>query len=366
MEFKNIISGPAPIHRILHYIQLAGDNKLYHKNGNRDTKLKDNIAYAWTSEFMVGLSLLEKQKTNLKIEKLILTNEGETLYEIIKNESFEEEINNDEIVRKLTNEGYNIFKNIFCNSIVFYELINYVISNNINNCWIEKTDFQNQFYLYEFNKFDGTKRKSKDFRSTSTTTGGNRVPALLNLCEFFDYMSLSKKEILFKFNENEQGFNSSLDDTIVVPNNYNDLIVKFGESGTIIQKVEVRNPLVQQKFRNKLLTQQNCCCLCAINKPQLLIASHIKPSSVSNVLEKLDVSNGFLMCPNHDKLFDSFLISFNSSNYRIMISDEITVEERKIFGLTEDFTLPNELHSTERSSFLEFHNQKFNKINQNV
>lgn len=35
----------------------------------------------------------------------------------------------------------------------------------------------------------------------------------------------------------------------------------------------------------------------------LLTASHIKPWVESEPKEKLDVNNGFLMCPNHDRLF---------------------------------------------------------------
>ena len=55
LEFKNLLSGPAPIGRILNYIYLAGTKGLYHKNGYRKIDLKDNIGvcldyriYDWT------------------------------------------------------------------------------------------------------------------------------------------------------------------------------------------------------------------------------------------------------------------------------------------------------------------------------
>ena len=53
---------------------------------------------------------------------------------------------------------------------------------------------------------------------------------------------------------------------------------------------------------------------------ELLVASHIKPWSISDANEKLDIHNGLLMCPNHDKLFDRGYISFDDTG-RILISE---------------------------------------------
>ncbi len=77
--------------------------------------------------------------------------------------------------------------------------------------------------------------------------------------------------------------------------------------------------------------------------PALLIASHIKPWAESEPKEKLDVDNGFLMCPNHDKLFDKGYITFDD-NGKIIISDKLiendkellNVDSRKHIELTED------------------------------
>ena len=46
------------------------------------------------------------------------------------------------------------------------------------------------------------------------------------------------------------------------------------------------------------------CCLCGVDDDALLVASHIKPWAKSDEHEKLDLDNGLLLCPNHDKLFD--------------------------------------------------------------
>lgn len=52
-----------------------------------------------------------------------------------------------------------------------------------------------------------------------------------------------------------------------------------------------------------MLKRYNRCCLCRMENRALLTASHIKPWVESEPKEKLDVNNGFLMCPNHDRLF---------------------------------------------------------------
>ena len=43
--------------------------------------------------------------------------------------------------------------------------------------------------------------------------------------------------------------------------------------------------------------------------------------------EKLDVENGFLMCPDHDKLFDQGWITFDE-NGNIVVADELFQEDR--------------------------------------
>ena len=79
----------------------------------------------------------------------------------------------------------------------------------------------------------------------------------------------------------------------------------------------------QSVFRDRLLKKYHKCCLCEVENQALLKASHIKPWVVSDADEKLDVENGFLLCPNHDALFDGGFISFND-NGNIMISDRLT------------------------------------------
>ena len=92
-----------------------------------------------------------------------------------------------------------------------------------------------------------------------------------------------------------------------------------GEKKIILVKARVN----QSVFRDRLLKKYHKCCLCEVENQALLKASHIKPWVVSDADEKLDVENGFLLCPNHDALFDGGFISFDD-NGNIMISDRLT------------------------------------------
>ena len=89
----------------------------------------------------------------------------------------------------------------------------------------------------------------------------------------------------------------------------------------------VKQRVNQGRFRDSLLRKYGKCCLCGAKNPVLLWASHIKPWSDSEPIEKLDENNGLLLCPNHDRLFDKGLISFEDSG-KILISSELSDEDR--------------------------------------
>ncbi|MBO7381377.1 MAG: HNH endonuclease, partial [Neisseriaceae bacterium] len=52
----------------------------------------------------------------------------------------------------------------------------------------------------------------------------------------------------------------------------------------------------------------------------------LKPWRKSNDKEKLDINNGLLLCPTHDKLIDKGLITF-SENGEIIISELLTDDD---------------------------------------
>ena len=92
-----------------------------------------------------------------------------------------------------------------------------------------------------------------------------------------------------------------------------------------LELVKVR--VNQSIFKKRLLNKYHTCCLCKVENPKLLIASHIKPWGKSSSREKLDVENGFLLCPHHDALFDKGFISF-SNDGNIIISERLSETDR--------------------------------------
>ncbi len=90
----------------------------------------------------------------------------------------------------------------------------------------------------------------------------------------------------------------------------------------------------QTVYRKYLLQRYDRCCLCGIDTPELLVASHIQPWCNSNSQEKVDIDNGFLFCPNHDWLFDRGWISFDEDG-KILISDKLSQNNRQFMNIHE-------------------------------
>ena len=137
IQFKQLISGPAPVGRVLNYVKLIGNNKLKHKNGNRDLSLTNDIGSAWCTEFMVGLGLanyVEVPETN--IYPLYLTLEGSDLFNMIKNSPiFDESSNPNKAKEQLINYSrlaYNLLKEIFLKSPIYKNLYAYIKNTNIS------------------------------------------------------------------------------------------------------------------------------------------------------------------------------------------------------------------------------------------
>lgn len=127
-----------------------------------------------------------------------------------------------------------------------------------------------------------------------------------------------------------------------------------GETKKAIINVRVN----QGKFRELLLNRYNQCCLCNVRNHELLIASHIKPWIESEPKEKVDVNNGFLMCPNHDKLFDKGYITFDDDG-KIIISDRLTKNDRAFLNVDSR----RQIELTEgNKKYLKFHRENvFNR-----
>lgn len=79
----------------------------------------------------------------------------------------------------------------------------------------------------------------------------------------------------------------------------------------------------QGVFRSRLENIESCCRITGVSNKRHLIASHIKPWSISSNKERLDGNNGLLLAPHIDHLFDKGYISFND-NGDVIISEKIS------------------------------------------
>lgn len=114
----------------------------------------------------------------------------------------------------------------------------------------------------------------------------------------------------------------------------------------------------QGSFRKKLLNLYPSCPLTGLDIESLLIASHIKPWSKCNNEERLDPSNGLMLAPHIDALFDSGLITFDSDG-TIKISPKIDPENQERLGISPDMQLKIE---PESEKYFEYHrNHVFQK-----
>lgn len=137
----------------------------------------------------------------------------------------------------------------------------------------------------------------------------------------------------------------------------------YGELGEAVSLRKARASEIQQMYRNRLIESYGQkCLLCNIRHKELLVASHIKAFvACDSIREKIDNNNGFLLCANHDKLFDRFLITFDSRSGKIKISPVLTDEEIADCLLDSNFRLPPDMMTMERRRYLIWHNNEFEK-----
>ncbi len=82
----------------------------------------------------------------------------------------------------------------------------------------------------------------------------------------------------------------------------------------------------QYYFRRAVLNiYNNRCCVTGIDMNELLVASHIKPWSVSNEkTERTNPCNGLCLNSLHDQAFDKGLITI-SKDYKVIISNKLKI-----------------------------------------
>ncbi|MBO4515943.1 HNH endonuclease [bacterium] len=377
--FKNLLSGPAPVGRILNYVLEAGGEGIYHINGYRELSFTDRVGSAWTTEFMIGLGIFYLGPTVGSRTLLCLTEKGEELLTAIKEsrlKDFNEGIDESSIdsVRDLIMSNgssvYQIYERIFITSYPFKILVEFLNQNGY--VYPNKKDFMDDLFETVKNLYDVAGSAPYN-RAARTTTGENRVPSLLQLCKLFNLVeekngqftffkkNIEKEISKYSFKEyTQEQVEEEAKQLELLVKSADELAKKYGIDGTVMTESIVRNSELQKMFKYNLVVSQNSkCAMCDISNPQLLNGSHIKPASESNVHEKADFNNGLLLCCNHDRLFDRNLITFNMIDGQIEISKTLSEHDINSLGLKKTFKLSEELLSAERKEYLAYHNMEF-------
>ena len=110
----------------------------------------------------------------------------------------------------------------------------------------------------------------------------------------------------------------------------------------------------QDEYRRKLLEECPFCPITMINEESLLIASHIKPWAVSDLQERIDPNNGFILSPLYDKLFDRGYITF-SDDKRVTISNWLSRQVKERIGIKDNQMFQFLPLNPKRTKYLEYH-----------
>lgn len=113
----------------------------------------------------------------------------------------------------------------------------------------------------------------------------------------------------------------------------------------------------QGRFKSRVSYVEKGCRVTGAKGQRYLVASHIKPWSKSNNIEKLDGYNGLLLSPHVDRLFDRGLISF-SDDGDLLISKHCDPSIVKAWVIEARNT--GSFHD-EQKSYLDYHRRNIYK-----
>jgi len=132
-------------------------------------------------------------------------------------------------------------------------------------------------------------------------------------------------------------------------------IVERTDIGAVEQIRLLRSRRGQGVFKRNVMLHEKGCRVTNVTDIRHLRASHIKPWSVSDDQEKLSGSNGLLLSPHIDHLFDEGWITFGD-NEDILVSKKITPGLTSAWAIDVDHKIGKFTDS--QSEFLEFHRSK--------
>lgn len=110
----------------------------------------------------------------------------------------------------------------------------------------------------------------------------------------------------------------------------------------------------QGLFRNRVAELEKWCRVTHVDRPEHLIASHIKPWRVSDNKERLDGENGLFLTPSIDHLFGNGFISFKDSGDLIVspVAHRLSLNR---MGLHAEAVVNVGPFAKGQSTYLEYH-----------
>lgn len=126
------------------------------------------------------------------------------------------------------------------------------------------------------------------------------------------------------------------------------------------KRIYTKARIGQGKYREELLKLCPYCPITMVADDRMLNASHIKPWSKSNDIERLDPYNGFMFTPTFDRLFDRGFLSFTDDKKSILSPFLSKMTYSKI-GISPDKIYP-QLPIEGREKYLEYHRNEILKI----
>ena len=138
-------------------------------------------------------------------------------------------------------------------------------------------------------------------------------------------------------------------DDDIIKNINNDNHLKKTQKTAIVQ-----SRIGQGEFRNALIKKYGKCLISDVDNLKLLVASHIKPWTISDNKNRLSVNNGLLLSATYDKLFDRGLITFNNQG-KIFLSPRIGAENENRLHLIKD-AVYDIRYNDEMKENLQYHN----------
>ncbi len=100
----------------------------------------------------------------------------------------------------------------------------------------------------------------------------------------------------------------------------------------------IKSRIGQGAFRESLIKLWGGCSVTGLPNSSLLRASHVKPWRVCSNHERLDPTNGLLLHPVLDHLFDAGLISFHEVG-RVILSRKLSESEIALLHINRDWKL---------------------------